>query len=1698
MSRRRTLIAAVIAVFALAASAFAAREALVTYGVRAAVGTLGYQLDAQRIRLTTSSLEMLAPDVRNHAGEPVFRAARVDVGFSLRDLLPGSHHRFGLTAVDVQRPYLTLIHHADGTYNVALPGVAGPPARPDATPIDLRARVRDGTVALIDRFVVPNQERRESLTGVRVDAVLSPHDPAYYRIDAALEDGARSYPLIGRARFDHRRGFASQHWHADELPVGPLIDFAITTHDVNLVDGRLHEVDALSYGFMHEDGTTGTHLGGTAELRDGKLFVAKLGAAVGDARGTLRVYDDGLTTTGIDATLAHVPLHLVGGLYGLAHPQLRFVLDGAGPLARLRTLAPQTAHLPLAGDVAFALRADGALGRPVVRGTLRAAHVAYGAYALHDVAAEIAVSGTALQIVGVRAGYGPIALRGRGSVDLGDRTLSDVVASVSGPANALPYAGAVLPGAALQGLVVLHGVDAHLAGRGAVSADGASGTLDAPFALDADGSGTIGPVALARNDGASLYARVGFDRTNRIVDAVLSAHRLSLRQAASTSLPGLPAAALPPVAGRLDADLIGELHGNALAAASGALHLRGAGIAGLPIGDADATLGGDGEAIALRDLNVHGPLGELRGDGAYSGGVAALEGRFSGPLDRLARLAHVDARGRIDAPLRIVANGRDTVVQIADARFAGARVRGIPVERAAATIELRGRAIDVHDARLDAAGGSVVAQGSFGNGGTLRISASGIDASALRAAGVPIAGGRIVSVARVGGTASAPRGEAGVTLSGAHVAGAPLDALAAARYDGGRLRLDDVRATYAGAVASATGTVDGIGRTTPRLAVGAGVRGADVASFTRRFRLPLRAAQGGLDADVRIAGTAGAPSIAGSARIDAGSINGLAFHDVVVPLRGGLGALDVRGGRATVGSTALAFDAAAAPGRARVALHSARADLSDFNDYFDAADTLAGRGRFAATIELAPGSLTSSGDVALQGMRLRRFPLGDVDARWASQGRTIAGNARVGGAYGRLDANGSATLPARDPVAHLAASAVDLRASLAAFDLGTWLPVAGISAPVTGRVDGGLRVRGTAPHYAIAAAASLHQGLVGRVPIRALTLAGAYDGRRGRLTQAHLEALNLVADGSGSFGASPSAPLDLTLRANTPDAGALARGVTGRPFDAAGALTATVHVAGNARTPAVSALADLQAPRYGRTQARHAHADVAYGGGRLVARDVSVDLAAGRVAMNGSVPATLTPPFVDRRTAPIAARLVAQGIDLAQFDALLPHGTTLGGLVDGDVAVSGTAADPQLRGSLALAKGAYVSPQLASQVRNATLHVAFAGHTAAVRTLHADVGGGAIDGDGQASIGDLRDPARTLALRLDTRERNVGLDVPYFFRGKLDGTLSLTRAAMSGAPLTVAGNLGFSHARIPLAALLLSPAAKSSNAPPPPVAFDLTVALTRDDRVQSPNVDIGTTGSVTVGGTLAHPTLAGAFASTDGTLSLYRVFTLQSAQVAFDPSAGIVPEVDALATTHVPDPSTDVLLHAHGPATGLTLDLSSRPTYDKAQIIGLLAGAQSLGAVNGVARTTAAPGSGSGLLQGAAIGYVDQQFTRGLFEPFSSSLGHSLGLSNLNLNAGLTGGFSASATRALSEKLSTTFSQSTDPQQGQRQSVGLAYNASDASALQLTLYDAGSAARSIGVQTPTAPTGPTNYELQALAPPSGSSGYVFTFVRKFP
>ncbi|MBV8147700.1 MAG: hypothetical protein JO092_01255, partial [Candidatus Eremiobacteraeota bacterium] len=110
--------------------AIANRHALLRFAIaQGASLASGYtvRLSDQRIGLDATTLYGVAV---SHRGQPLLDADRLDVRYSLRDLLPGSTHRFGLTAITINAAKLTIVKFSDGSYNFVIP--SGQPAGPSA------------------------------------------------------------------------------------------------------------------------------------------------------------------------------------------------------------------------------------------------------------------------------------------------------------------------------------------------------------------------------------------------------------------------------------------------------------------------------------------------------------------------------------------------------------------------------------------------------------------------------------------------------------------------------------------------------------------------------------------------------------------------------------------------------------------------------------------------------------------------------------------------------------------------------------------------------------------------------------------------------------------------------------------------------------------------------------------------------------------------------------------------------------------------------------------------------------------------------------------------------------------------------------------------------------------------------------------------------------------------------------------------------------------------------------------------------------------------------------------------------------------------------------------------------------------------------------------------------------------------------
>ena len=879
---------------------------------------------------------------------------------------------------------------------------------------------------------------------------------------------------------------------------------------------------------------------------------------------------------------------------------------------------------------------------------------------------------------------------------------------------------------------------------------------------------------------------------------------------------------------------------------------------------------------------------------------------------------------------------------------------------------------------------------------------------------------------------------------------------------------------------------------------------------------------GSFGADVTIRGSSRDPHVAGTIAIPEGSINGLHFGDAAAQIDGGSRALAVRSGTVRVGTTTAKLAGKYAGNGFSVDVRSDAVDLSDFNGFFDVGDMLAGRGRVALAYS-SFGTPVSAGDIALTGVRYRSFPLGSMDARWSSRNGLADAHLAMGGTTGSLAIDGTVSL-ARRRGTLLQSSVYDLRAKIADLDLGNWLPAVGFPYPlVTGKldVDGTLRSQGSGP--TIDMTAILSNATVGRVPIERASL-GAHVTQQ-TIALSNLDAVipHLDVTGGGTLGVASSAALGLSLHGHSDDVGALAASAMHLPFAVSGAADVDLHVTGTRALPDITGEFSLSDGRAAGIAIPRVAGGFGLRGRSLVLADTEIDLAKGAMVLSGSLPLTVTPFAIGPPKAPLAFDIDARAVDLSNFASLLPKGSTIAGTLDGRFGVAGTASEPRLVGGLTLTKGA-LALSGAAPLKNVAGQLSFDQRTATLERLHADAGTGTLDAAGRIIFPVA---ASGLDYSFVATANHATLGVPGFFSGRLDGSVNLTRR--DAGPL-VSGAVSISDATIPFNALFGAGVGRAGNSLiPTDLAFNMALTAAKNVRVRSGAIDIGGAGTVNLTGTLGDPRLGGEFdASPGGTLVYFnRVFRVVRGDVRFDPNAGLIPFMRAEATTHVPnsdpDPSrnpsgyADITIDVSGSVTALNIDLSSTPPYAREQILGLLLGASSIGAVN-FGGTGSNPSIAGGTISGApqvaigglppglvsqqngtvsvnqqAFGILNAQFTRSLLSPIETTVGGALGLTTLDSTVDYGGSVGFNARKQLGKgNFYAVYGQSlTYPL---RQTFGLQAQPNPALSFQFTGYTQYGLSQ-FGAYPLSSVS--TNQSVTAGQGPGGTSGFTFSIQRRY-
>lgn len=1720
--------------------------------VRLALSTIvplatGYNVQTQDLRLESNHGALVGVHVSRN-GQTVLDAQRIDIYYSLRDLLPGSKHRFGLTAITVDRPQITIIHNENGTYNIAIPtAVSGGTRRGPANsvPLNFTVRVRNASASLNDQYRFYKASSHQRVDRINFDLAINSAVTTKYKATGFLEDtGPQPFRIAGT--INYVTGFALHHVQVTAIPIATIGNYFINSPAAHILGGTVRGFDLHAWAFgIGPNSPAAYHLSGSGYLAEGLMEVKSLDSPIAHINGTINVFDSGFAAPRATAMVGHIPIIFAGGIFNFASPQFRLGVDGHGDLRNLGEVAHFAASLPIHGGVRIHALVEGDIADPVLMIGYGGKQFNYGEIPIEQPRGVVALYKNELIVLPFHATYDGMKMHLQGMLALGNQVASTLVLHAFGSSARFPYLGAMISNQPIATEALLNGVDTLFDARGYLVSLTQPDNVNGFYDINRRGVGTFGPISVRTPSGGSLVAGFSLDRPNGNSAFWASVQRMRLNQPVPVTMPGVTIPELPPMDAHIvEANVAGTGSGRNVVI-GGSVYMSPAKISGVPFDAIAARFAGPFAASRISSVHADGPWGSFDGNGTFAPNLIVARGGYSGTFAGLHMfLGGFPVTGAISGPMAIAIAQGKIYVQAQNAQLRNSTMQGIPISSISGTMAYDNGVLRVYSAQAHAAGGTVVAAGSFATQPSsqhtrLTLVTTALNAgAALHGFGVPMQGGTLQAVGAIEPGTAVPNLDAGVVLQNGRAAGyGPFSTSAEVAIASNTLHMHHTIGALGETFAHVSGSVGDLAHGVPTYDVAADVPVGRIAPMAQLAGVPAYSADGSFAGSVTIAGSGTSPIVRGNLEVPVGELNGLGFNDARAAIAASRSGVSLQRGFVQVGSTKADFNAVVTTSELAFSMHSHYADLSDFNDYFDTGDTLSGSGPVSLSFEHFDQLTYTSGDIGIKGLRYRRFPIGDTDANWTSIRNVAQGKVNVGGDHGLLRASGTiAFVPGAQLGQLISASRYDINGTLSNFDLTTWLPALGFSQiPVTGRVDGVAQVRGSYPHIAVTGSASMHDGTIGPLAIeRAEVAAQRAPGDRIDVTRMLVDLPALQASGSGSFGLSSSAPIDFQVHAVTDDLPRLVASVAKKHLDVRGHIESTLSIGGSIKAPRFLAGVDasnlnvygLSIPAFvGQVQLHRRN---------VVVRNAELTFPRGTITIAGSLPLQLQPFGFGPASAPISMDASAREVDLAEFGTLMGNDTKLGGLLNGHIGVSGTAGNPRIFGQLAATGGSYVSALEVAPITNTVAQLTFGGTHATLDRVHAQLGGGTLDADGTLSFGGgLSGGPLGYALALRTRGAQIAM--PQFGSGTFDSTLSLNRAPGQLAMLT--GNAALTNTVISFNSLLAlsgggSPGTPSAG-PPFNVGFDLGITAGRNVHVRSGGIglyglDISGQGTVHLAGTLEKPTMAGEFNSAGGTLTLIdRSFKVQEGRVTFNPANGALPNIYAVATTTVtnPDPnpqrnptgSTQITARVTGVVPNISIDFTSSPgDYTKEQILALLLPLNSLvgpiqftdtGVILPAGQLAGAPAPGSGAplpniftirqngtvtIGQEAFNILNAQFTNGLLSPLETALGSTLGLSDVNLTVDYGGNLGISLRRPLAADFYAIYGASFG--YPVRNTYGFAYQPNANTSAQFTFF----------VQQGPTPLflSPgqvlsTNSRATAGQAVQGTSGFTFLFQRLF-
>ncbi len=1026
--------------------------------------------------------------------------------------------------------------------------------------------------------------------------------------------------------------------------------------------------------------------------------------------------------------------------------------------------------------------------------------------------------------------------------------------------------------------------------------------------------------------------------------------------------------------------------------------------------------------IAAVNMNTLHAAAELRGSGAIDlANAPSVPGvSLGGSL-----------RGDFEAAMSDTGWAASVATRDGDATLAGVPLRGATLNATAGGRQPLRYALDG-----GALGGTIAAIGTTARSDVF---ASGIDMRALRQSGSPLDAGTAVLIGTIATTKHGPDLSAGVSVAGGRYGRMPLDASADLAFAGSVLRASgnvDVAGTRVQLRGSARGIAPSASLRDVALDATAAVNDGNLA-IVQGYLPPAMPVTGAFDAHMTIAGNANAPHVAGSLASGAATLRGVTLLGNASTFAYRDGGITIRNGSTQHGDTRLAFGGSYSPREASVHVASTHIDLSDINDFFEGRDVLEGIGPATLSLALAPGSVNARGHVVLSDAQVAGIPLGQVDLSLRGVG-TDALHLDLA-QQGEL---GASTL-AGDITFHGHAAAIpDVQSATYRFGARATNIDLGLVARLTGLEDVGMRglmdadgsVGGSFRRPSVDVAFAVREGYVNKVPVRTARARLVSDGTRVSLRDAYVEVPFGHASANGSF--APSGAIAGDAQISITDLSGLAA-LAGRSGDVSGSAQAQLQVAGTVRLPVLhgtvnAAPGTLFGVAYDQLAAR-----ATYSKNELAIGDTELRLAHGHgsVTLAGTLPLELVPFALGPPRRPIDLRVQATHVDMAAFDPLLKQFGTVGGMLDANASMSGTAGSPRVAGSAHLRQGSVVSPRYQTVPLEAIgADLALSQDAITLSNLTGKAGKGTFGGSGAAyivpAVGLRHTPG--LAYYATLHAINFPLAMPNWISGTVNGDLGLSK---SGSTPLFYGDVALRDGAIPLSAIvqvatmlgdtsgpppttnipgvpavlpghmiaygggvyppglhLLTPAALQT---PAPTIFDLpsvnlqVTAKANNVRVRGGAVDLTTDGTLAIDGSVRDPQLAGEFLSKRGTIGAYGVtFRVERGVLSFSPDQGVLPSLDARASTTIG--GDRITMDVTGRIDRLNTVLSSSQGQTPEGIVATILTGSDVGALTGGINQQTL-GAGAQRLLGAEL-------TRSFLAPLSSALSQSLNIEEVSFS----------------------------------------------------------------------------------------------------